>query len=145
MKKAILFLALMVVGSLSYQAMAAAPGIGKLLTMFTGSLSSGAFTDAWNNGGKKEFTQKVKNNENMPVVRDQLSNLVTNYMTESAFTSGWQAAKSKWLSNNKAANTVQTVAGSLLNLQQYINPSMFGPKWTKVQPVFESGLKALAS
>ena len=135
----------MLVSGLSYHAVAATPNIGKLITLFTGSLSSGAFTDAWNNGGKKEFTQKVKNNETMPVVRDQLSNLVTNYLTESAFTAGWQSAKSKWLKDNKAANTVQTVAGSLLNLQQYINPSMFGPKWSKVQPVFEAGLRTLAS
>lgn len=144
MKKAIVLFAFMLAGGLSHHVMAAA-NIGKLITTFTNSLSSGAFTDAWNNGGKKEFNQKVKNNENMPVVRDQLSNLVTNYMTEAAFTSGWKMAKDKWLKDNKAANTVKTVAGSLLNLQQYINPSMFTTKWAKVQPVWESGLKALAN
>lgn len=145
MKKSILLLAFMLTGALSYQVMAAAPNIGKLITTFTGSLSPDAFTEAWNNGGKKEFTSKVKNNENMPVVRDQLSNLVNNYLTQSAFTAGWQTAKDKWLKDQKTTATIKTVAGSLLNLQQYINPSMFGPKWSKVQPIWESGLRTLAS
>jgi len=134
----------MLAGGLSYQVMAA-PNIGKLITSFTGALSPGAFTDAWNNGGKKEFAQKVKNNENMPVVRDQLGSLVTNYLTDAAFTTGWKMVKDKWLKDNKAANTVPTVANSLLNLQQYINPSMFTSKWAKIQPMWESGLKALAT
>lgn len=119
--------------------------IGKLITMFTGSLSPDAFTSAWTDGGKKEFTKKVKNNANMPVVGAALSSLASTYLTDAAFKSGWQMVKSKWIKDAAAAKTVQNVAGSLLTLQQYVNPSMFTAKWSKIQPYWETGLKTLAS
>jgi len=148
MKKIMLLFVFAALGQYTFAAsnsVAATPNIGKLITMFTGSLSPDAFTSAWDAGGKKEFTKKVKNNANMPVVGAALSNLASTYLTDAAFKTGWQTVKSKWIKDAAAARTVQNVAGSLLTLQQYINPSMFTSKWTKIQPYWETGLKTLAS
>lgn len=148
MKKIMFVLVFAALGNYTFAApenIAATPDIGKLITMFTGSLSPDAFTSAWNDGGKKEFTRKVKNNANMPVVGAALSGLASTYLTDAAFSTGWQAIKSKWIKGAVAARTVQDVAGSLLTLQQYINPSMFTSKWSKIQPYWETGLKTLAS
>lgn len=148
MKNTIFMLAFLCTGlcaSASVKATAAKPTVGSLITQFTSSLSPDAFNDAWKNGGKKEFTKKTKNNENMPVVGDALSAMVSDYMVDGAFNAGWQKVKTRWIKDAAAANTVKTVSASLLDLQRYVNPSMFTAKWAKIQPMWESGLKALAA
>lgn len=119
--------------------------VNKLLTQFTKSLNSGAFNDAWSSGGSKAFAKEMKSATTAGAVGSALSGLVSNYMVDSAFKTGWSTVKDKWIKDTKTANTISTVAGSLLTLESYIDPSMFVKKWPVVQPYWKSALQTLAS
>lgn len=119
--------------------------LGKLVTQFTKSLSPDAFNSAWTSGGSKEFTKSVKGNNTANAVGGALTNLVQNYMVDAAFKSGWNMVKDKWIKDTKTANTISTVAGSMLTLENYINPSMFTKKWPVIQPYWKTTMQTLAS
>lgn len=119
--------------------------VNKLLTQFTKSLNSGAFNDAWSSGGSKAFSKEMKSATTAGAVGSALSGLVQNYMVDSAFKTGWSTVKDKWIKDTKTASTISTVAGSLLTLESYIDPSMFTKKWPMVQPYWRSALQTLAS
>jgi len=147
MKNSILVLALLFAGSVAFagnnSTAAKKLTVDKAISCFVKSLKTEAFTSAWLNGGKKEFMKKVKGNENYPVLGDQLGNLVSMYLNDSAWKSG--ASKSKLATQAADANQEKSVANALWTIQQNINPSVITEKGQKMMDKYAGELKALAS
>lgn len=119
--------------------------VDKAMTCFVKALKPEAFAAAWSDGGKAEFMRKVKGNENMPVLGDQLANLVSKYMSDAAFSAEFMATKDQWIKQAAAANTDKTVARALWELRQNIKPDMITEKGTKMLGKYEGQMRALAS
>lgn len=147
MRHSILVIALLFAGNMAF---ASTPSISKKLTVdkaiicFVKSLKPDAFNTRWVDGGKKEFTKKVKSNENYPVLGDQLGNLVSIYLSNAAFKSDVLAGKSSLAARAAEANKENTVAAMLWEIQQQINPAMITEKGQKMMSKWEPELKALA-
>lgn len=148
MKSMILWVALAFTGSVAFAGINGKNkkiSVDKAMTCFVKSLKPEAFNAAWTDGGKAEFMRKVKGNENMPVLGDQLADLVSKYMSDAAFTSNFLSKKSEWLKTAAAANTEQTVARAFWDLRQNINPAVVTEKGAKMMAKHEGGIRALAS
>ena len=148
MKNMIIGVALLLVGNVPF-ASAKGPAkhmtIDKAMTCFVKALKPEAFNAAWTNGGKATFMGKVKGNENMPVLGDQLVNLVSKYMNDAAFSPAFFSMKEKWMAEADAANTEKTVARAFWSMRQNIIPDMLTEKGSKKMAKYEGEIRALAS
>lgn len=138
-----LLLAAMMVFATSFHTQAKGLTVNKAIQCFVKSLKTEAFSPAWFDGGKKEFMKTVKNNENYPVVGDVLSKLVNQYLADAVFKNSYE--KNRLVAETAKANKEQTVAASLWDLQQQVNPSYISDKGKKMMAKYEGELKALAS
>lgn len=147
MKNWIVLVALVFAGSVSFAGVHGTTKkltVDKAMTCFVKALKPEAFTAAWMNGGKSTFMEKVKGNENMPVLGDQLADLVAKYMSDAAFSPGFMSIKDEWLKQAAAANTDKTVARALWDLRQNVNPDMMTEKGTKMLAKYDGQMRALA-
>lgn len=141
MKNSIFIIALLLVGNMAF---AGKLTVDKAIVCFAKSLKSEAYTAAWFDGGKKQFIKKVKNNENYPVLGDQLSLFVSAYLSDAAFKSNALGTKSMLSKKAADANRENTVAAALTEIQQYIEPSMITDKGKKMMAKYQPALQALA-
>jgi len=117
-------------------------GIGKLIGQLTGSISDGAFTDAFKKD-KSNFISKVNNVKDANGASNALQTLQGG-MLPSAMEAGWGKVKDKWIKDAKTANTVKSVAAVTQTLEANIKDSSFKGSWSQARPAWQAALGALA-
>jgi hypothetical protein len=116
---------------------------GSLLSMFSGQVSPGGYTDAFSKD-KSDFQTKAKSSVDAKANSGLLQNLEAG-IKSSSFKSAWAGIKDKWLANVKAATTNQQLAGYLKTLSENVDPKLLGSTWGKVSSTFDSSLDKISN